>query len=158
MLNASRAQTNDLLKQFDTHLTGLTEEQAYTQQMTVGLNEVTHEKPLTWWQHLWYCYRNPFNILLSLLALIAFFTDDLTGSTIISVMVILSTLLRYWQEAKSNQAADALKAMVSNTATVLRHQVSAEDLELMHERYGIDTKTKPLTNLKYQFNIWCQVM
>ncbi|MDC4655670.1 magnesium-translocating P-type ATPase [Acinetobacter baumannii] len=151
LLNASRAQTNDLLKQFDTHLTGLTEEQAYTQQMTVGLNEVTHEKPLTWWQHLWYCYRNPFNILLSLLALIAFFTDDLTGSTIISVMVILSTLLRYWQEAKSNQAADALKAMVSNTATVLRHQVSAEDLELMHERYGIDTKNQ--TNQQFEMPI-----
>ncbi|MDC5355291.1 magnesium-translocating P-type ATPase [Acinetobacter baumannii] len=154
LLNASRAQTNDLLKQFDTHLTGLTEEQAYTQQMTVGLNEVTHEKPLTWWQHLWYCYRNPFNILLSLLALIAFFTDDLTGSTIISVMVILSTLLRYWQEAKSNQAADALKAMVSNTATVLRHQVSAEDLELMHERYGIDTKNQT----PHQFEIAIQYL
>lgn len=154
LLNASRAQTNDLLKQFDTHLTGLTEEQAYTQQMTVGLNEVTHEKPLTWWQHLWYCYRNPFNILLSLLALIAFFTDDLTGSTIISVMVILSTLLRYWQEAKSNQAADALKAMVSNTAIVLRHQVSAEDLELMHERYGIDTKNQTT----HQFEIPIQYL
>ncbi|MDC5332439.1 magnesium-translocating P-type ATPase [Acinetobacter baumannii] len=154
LLNASRAQTNDLLKQFDTHLTGLTEEQAYTQQMTVGLNEVTHEKPLTWWQHLWYCYRNPFNILLSLLALIAFFTDDLTGSTIISVMVILSTLLRYWQEAKSNQAADALKAMVSNTATVLRHQISAEDLELMHERYGIDTKNQTT----HQFEIPIQYL
>ncbi|HIE1082090.1 magnesium-translocating P-type ATPase [Acinetobacter baumannii] len=154
LLNASRAQTNDLLKQFDTHLTGLTEEQAYTQQMTVGLNEVTHEKPLTWWQHLWYCYRNPFNILLSLLALIAFFTDDLTGSTIISVMVILSTLLRYWQEAKSNQAADALKAMVSNTATVLRHQVSAEDLELIHERYGIDTKNQTT----HQFEIPIQYL
>ncbi|HEO1796702.1 magnesium-translocating P-type ATPase [Acinetobacter baumannii] len=154
LLNASRAQTNDLLKQFDTHLMGLTEEQAYTQQMTVGLNEVTHEKPLTWWQHLWYCYRNPFNILLSLLALIAFFTDDLTGSTIISVMVILSTLLRYWQEAKSNQAADALKAMVSNTATVLRHQVSAEDLELMHERYGIDTKNQT----PHQFEIPIQYL
>ncbi|MDB0327735.1 magnesium-translocating P-type ATPase, partial [Acinetobacter baumannii] len=118
------------------------------------LNEVTHEKPLTWWQHLWYCYRNPFNILLSLLALIAFFTDDLTGSTIISVMVILSTLLRYWQEAKSNQAADALKAMVSNTATVLRHQVSAEDLELMHERYGIDTKNQT----PHQFEIPIQYL
>ena len=35
-------------------------------------------------------------------------------------MVVLSTLLRFWQEAKSNKAADALKAMVSNTATVLR--------------------------------------
>ncbi|MDR9543146.1 magnesium-translocating P-type ATPase [Acinetobacter baumannii] len=154
LLNASRTQTNDLLKQFDTHLTGLTEEQAHTQQMTVGLNEVTHEKPLTWWQHFWYCYRNPFNILLSLLALIAFFTDDLTGSTIISVMVILSTLLRYWQEAKSNQAADALKAMVSNTATVLRHQVSAEDLELMHERYGIDTKNQTT----HQFEIPIQYL
>ncbi|MDC4401733.1 magnesium-translocating P-type ATPase [Acinetobacter baumannii] len=154
LLNASRTQTNDLLKQFDTHLKGLTEEQAYTQQMTVGLNEVTHEKPLTWWQHLWYCYRNPFNILLSLLALIAFFTDDLTGSTIISVMVILSTLLRYWQEAKSNQAADALKVMVSNTATVLRHQVSAEDLELMHERYGIDTKNQTT----HQFEIPIQYL
>ncbi|WP_407491845.1 magnesium-translocating P-type ATPase [Acinetobacter baumannii] len=154
LLNASRAQTNDLLKQFDTHLTGLTEEQAYTQQMTVGLNEVTHEKPLTWWQHLWYCYRNPFNILLSLLALIAFFTDDRTGSTIISVMVILSTLLHYWQEAKSNQAADALKAMVSNTATVLRHQISAEDLELMHERYGIDTKNQTT----HQFEIPIQYL
>ncbi|MFA3152713.1 magnesium-translocating P-type ATPase [Acinetobacter baumannii] len=154
LLKASRAQTNDLLKQFDTHLTGLTEEQAYTQQMTVGLNEVTHEKPLTWWQHLWYCYRNPFNILLSLLALIAFFTDDLTGSTIISVMVILSTLLRYWQEAKSNQAADALKAMVSNTATVLRHQVSAEDLELMHKRYGFDTKNQTT----HQFEIPIQYL
>ncbi|MFX9420522.1 magnesium-translocating P-type ATPase, partial [Acinetobacter baumannii] len=103
---------------------------------------------------LWYCYRNPFNILLSLLALIAFFTDDLTGSTIISVMVILSTLLRYWQEAKSNQAADALKVMVSNTATVLRHQVSAEDLELMHERYGIDTKNQTT----HQFEIPIQYL
>lgn len=102
----------------------------------------------------WYCYRNPFNILLSLLALIAFFTDDLTGSTIISVMVILSTLLRYWQEAKSNQAADALKVMVSNTATVLRHQVSAEDLELMHERYGIDTKNQTT----HQFEIPIQYL
>lgn len=151
LLDASRAQTGDLLKQFDTHFTGLTEEQAHTQQMAVGLNEITHEKPLTWWQHLWYCYRNPFNILLSLLALIAFFTDDLTGSTIISVMVILSTLLRYWQEAKSNQAADALKAMVSNTATVLRHQVCAEDLELMHERYGIDIKNQ--TNYQFEMPI-----
>ncbi|MDK4793664.1 MAG: magnesium-translocating P-type ATPase [Acinetobacter sp.] len=151
LLDASRAQTGDLLKQFDTHFTGLTEEQAHTQQMAVGLNEITHEKPLTWWQHLWYCYRNPFNILLSLLALIAFFTDDLTGSTIISVMVILSTLLRYWQEAKSNQAADALKAMVSNTATVLRHQVSAEDLALMHERYGIDIKNQ--TNHQFEMPI-----
>ncbi|MBD0156603.1 magnesium-translocating P-type ATPase, partial [Acinetobacter baumannii] len=49
---------------------------------------------------------------------------------------------------------DALKAMVSNTATVLRHQVSAEDLELMHERYGIDTKNQTT----HQFEIPIQYL
>ncbi|KAK62930.1 cation transporter/ATPase N-terminal domain protein, partial [Bordetella bronchiseptica 980-2] len=33
-----------------------------------GPNEVEHEKPLPGWLHLWHCYRNPFNLLLSVLA------------------------------------------------------------------------------------------
>ena len=33
-----------------------------------GHNEVEHEKPLSWWWHLWHCYENPFNLLLTLLA------------------------------------------------------------------------------------------
>ncbi len=35
-------------------------------------------------------------------------------------MVAISTFLNFIQEARSTKAADALKAMVSNTATVLR--------------------------------------
>jgi len=35
-------------------------------------------------------------------------------------MVVLSTVLRFLQESRSNKAADELKAMVSNTSTVLR--------------------------------------
>jgi len=34
--------------------------------------------------------------------------------------VLLSTLLRFWQEFRSNKAAEELKAMVSSTAAVLR--------------------------------------
>ena len=56
----------------------------------------------------------------------AFFTDDIEGTIIITSMVVLSTVLRYWQEFKSNKAAAALKAMVSNTATVIR-QVDWDD-------------------------------
>ncbi|KAF5305345.1 hypothetical protein FQR65_LT18731 [Abscondita terminalis] len=140
LVKAAKLDSAQLLHKFNSSEAGLTEQQANAQQKVIGLNEVSHEKPLMWWQHLWYCYRNPFNILLSLLALVAFLTDDLTGTCIISVMVILSTLLRYWQESKSNQAADALKAMVSNTATVLRDQLSYDDLVLMQQRYGIDVK------------------
>ena len=35
-------------------------------------------------------------------------------------MVLLSTLLRFWQEFRSNKAAEELKAMVSSTTAVLR--------------------------------------
>ena len=35
-------------------------------------------------------------------------------------MVLLSTLLRFWQEFRSNRAAEELKRMVSSTAAVLR--------------------------------------
>ncbi|WP_312966319.1 magnesium-translocating P-type ATPase [Acinetobacter gerneri] len=148
LIQAAQLDSTALFAQLNSSASGLTEQQAITRQRQVGLNEVAHEKPLTWSQHLWYCYRNPFNILLTLLALVAFFTDDLTGASIISVMVLLSTLLRYWQESKSNQAADALKAMVSNTATVLRHQVSFDDLALMQQRYQINIKNQKNTEFE----------
>lgn len=148
LLDVAQLDSVQLLQQLNSSESGLTEQQANTQQKLIGLNEVAHEKPLTWWQHLWYCYRNPFNILLSILALVAFLTDDLTGSSIITVMVMLSTLLRYWQESKSNQAADALKAMVSNTATVLRNQVSYDDLASIQQRYGIEVKYQKNTQFE----------
>ena len=39
---------------------------------------------------------------------------------IVITLVLFSTLLRFWQELKACREADALKAMVRNTATVLR--------------------------------------
>ncbi|MCL2657035.1 MAG: magnesium-translocating P-type ATPase [Betaproteobacteria bacterium] len=115
-----------LLKQLDSHDDGLSEAQAELIRERVGLNEVEHEKPLPWWMHLWRCYSNPFNLLLTLLAIISFLTDDMPATIVIGTMVVLSTLLRFWQEGKSNKAADALKAMVSNTATVIRRDVSED--------------------------------
>ncbi|SPL71554.1 magnesium-translocating P-type ATPase [Acinetobacter stercoris] len=120
LIRASFTQVPNLLERLDTNENGLNAEQVALRHEKFGANEFEHEKPLKWWQHLWYAYRNPFNILLTILALVAFFTGDMEGTTIISTMVILSTLLRYWQEYKSNKAAESLKAMVSNTATVLR--------------------------------------
>ena len=48
--------------------------------------------------------------------------EDRTFRTIIVLisMVLLSTLLRFWQEFRSNKAAEELKAMVSSTTAVLR--------------------------------------
>ncbi|MEW2873983.1 hypothetical protein AB1B06_22220, partial [Pseudomonas aeruginosa] len=86
-----------------------------------------------------------------LLAVVAFLTDDLTGSVIISIMVLLSTFLRYWQESKSNKAAESLKAMVTNTAMVLRREINYSDLSLLQQRYG--AKVKQLKEIQFEIPI-----
>ena len=129
LVAAAKTSVETLTQQLDSTPFGLTEEKAESIRERVGLNEIDHEKPLPWWVHVWHCYRNPFNLLLTLLAVISYVTEDRAATIIIGSMVVLSTFLRFWQEVKSNKAADALKAMVSNTATVMRplSQETSED-------------------------------
>ncbi|WP_433736244.1 magnesium-translocating P-type ATPase [Pseudomonas putida] len=123
LVSAAGSDTGPLLDRLGSHTDGLSEQEAEALREQFGLNEVEHEQPLPWWTHLWHCYKNPFNLLLTLLAVISWLTEDMKAAIVIFSMVVLSTLLRFWQETKSNQAADALKAMVSNTATVLRRDL-----------------------------------
>ena len=134
LVEASRSDTDALLKQLDSHEHGLSETEAEVKRERFGLNEVEHEKPLPWWVHLWHCYKTPFDLLLTLLAAISYVTEDLKATIVIGSMVVLSVFIRFWQESKSNRAADKLKAMVSNTATVIRHDL-AEDAMAEARRY-----------------------
>jgi Mg2+-importing ATPase len=128
LTQAANRDAPTVLSQMRSHPNGLTDAEALMLREQFGLNEVEHEQPLPGWVHLWHCYKNPFNLLLTLLAFISWLTEDIKAATVIFSMVVLSTLLRFWQEARSNQAADALKAMVSNTATVLRRGEGEEDI------------------------------
>jgi Mg2+-importing ATPase len=140
---AALAEPTALLDELGSHDNGLSEAQADDIRNRVGLNQVEHEKPLPWWAHLWLSYRNPFNLLLTLLAVISYLTQDMKATTVISFMVIFSTLLRFWQEAKANRAAEALKAMVSNTATVVRRDISADAAPIFEEYFGAHLHVKP---------------
>ena len=120
LLRASRDDIAAVLARTGSSEDGLTREQARAALTRFGPNEVEHEKPLPGWLHLWYCYRNPFNLLLTLLAVVSYATEDMKATVVIASMVLLSTLLRFVQEGRSNRAAARLKAMVSSTATVLR--------------------------------------
>jgi P-type Mg2+ transporter len=126
VLAASLADSTVLLRRLNTSVLGMSEADAEAVRAHIGFNEVGHEKPLSWQAHLWLCYRNPFNLLLTLLAIVSYLTEDVKATIVIGAMVVLSALLRFWQEGKSNKAADALKEMVSNTATVLRAGQRAE--------------------------------
>ncbi len=129
LTSASYSDIDRLFSDLDTHLDGLTESQAELIRERVGTNEVEHEKPMPAWLHLWYCYKNPFSLLLTVLATISYFTEDIKAAIVISAMVVLATFTRYIQEARSNNAADKLKAMVSNTATVLRRDPAQDAAE-----------------------------
>ncbi len=99
---------------------GLNEDEVQARLKEHGLNEVAHEQPVTWYRQLWHAYNNPFNLLLTGLAVVSFVTEDIKATAILSVMVILSSLFRFVQEYRSNKAAEKLKAMVSTTSTVRR--------------------------------------
>ena len=85
-----------------------------------GPNEVAYEKPPTWYELLIRSYLNPFNVLLSILGSIYYFTGDTDGTIIILIMVTVSVLIRFFQEYRSLIAAEKLKAMVQTKATVIR--------------------------------------
>ncbi|SUB83261.1 Magnesium-transporting ATPase, P-type 1 [Pragia fontium] len=116
-----------------TNRQGLDEDEVKDRQELHGKNQVVHEKAPAAIIQLIQAFNNPFIFILLILAAISFYTDywmpmkqgeetELTGVTIIVVMVLLSALLRFWQEFRTNKAAESLKSMVRTTATVLRRK------------------------------------
>ncbi len=143
LLKASSADADAVLASLHTQRSGLSNERAEAIRRDVGANEVGHEKPMPWWRHLWECYANPFNLLLTVLAVVSYYTEDLTGTVVIATMVVLSTVLRFVQETRSNHAADALKAMVSNKATVMRRDLTDEAADEAARYFEIALHRKP---------------
>ena len=117
---AARATETQLWQRFASHPEGLNAREVERAREQHGLNQLPTEQPASWWLSLWRCYRNPFNLLLTLLGVVSYATEDLFAAGVIALMVAISTLLNFIQETRSARAADALKAMVSNTATVRR--------------------------------------
>lgn len=120
LVDQARRDLPGLLTQLGSSAQGLSDAEADALREKYGLNEVEHEGPVRWWQHLWLSYNNPFNLLLTLLAAVSYFTHDIQAAVVIASMVLLATLIRFIQERRSNQAALALKEQVSNTASVRR--------------------------------------
>ena len=119
-LNVAAMDENEVWRAFGGHPEGLNATEVDKIRAVHGDNQIPAQKPSPWWVHLWLCYRNPFNLLLTVLGIISYATEDLFAAGVIALMVGISTLLNFIQEARSTKAADALKAMVSNTATVSR--------------------------------------
>jgi Mg2+-importing ATPase len=115
-----------VFEQLDTSQSGLTSGQVETRQETYGPNEVARERHITWLMRLWDNLKNPLVILLVVLGLISYLTEDVRAAIMIFAMVVLGVVLRYFQEQRADHAAEELKAMVSTTATVIRASLRQE--------------------------------
>jgi len=127
----SKADTNLFLSILDTSAGGLKPYQVKDKQRQFGANEIAHEKAAPWYLQLLDAFLNPFIAVLVIIAIVSLVTDvvtarpgeeDYTSVIILGTMVLLSSLLRFWQEYTSNRAAEQLKSMVKTTATVLREE------------------------------------
>jgi Mg2+-importing ATPase len=99
---------------------GLTDIEVQARRERYGRNEVAHEKPPTWYAELGRAFANPFNFLLTTLAIVSGVTGDNEAMTVIGFMVVFSTGLRFVQESRSNKSALALRALGRTSTAVER--------------------------------------
>lgn len=110
---------------------GLSEEQASLILKTHGPNTPVAERPLAALRMLWGAIINPFNILLTILAIISAATQQIPTFVVMMAMVLASTGLRYWQELKSMiQAVNLIKSVTTNTRVLRCRNSGSEEFEI----------------------------
>jgi Mg2+-importing ATPase len=120
LLEKSRIDTDTVLKELKSQIDGLSEAEATARLKQYGPNEIAREKRQSPLMRLLDNVKNPLVILLTALGVLSYLTGDLRAMVVIFVMVLLGVVLRFFQEMRADNAAEKLKAMVSNTATLVR--------------------------------------
>jgi P-type Mg2+ transporter len=117
---AARTDRDDALRLCDSCPEGLTQPEAERRLALYGANEIAAHRPEGWFVRLLHTLRNPLVILLAILATVSVATGDLRAATVMTLMIVLGVGLRFVQESRADEAAEALRAMIRVTATALR--------------------------------------
>lgn len=137
--NAARGDQDFFYAMLNGSKEGLGPSQIAEKRKMFGLNEIQHEKAPAWYVQLFQAFVNPFIAVLMSLAVISFIMDvwlvktperDYKTVVVVGLMVILSSLLRFWQEYSSNRAAEQLKSMVKTTVNVLRKIGGRKEIDI----------------------------
>lgn len=107
---------------------GLTYADSISNQSRFGKNEIKQAKPKKWYNYFFGSLFSPFNLILLGISFILIYTDIILPENpspaniiVIVILVAVSTLLEFFEEYRSNKAAEKLKEMVATTTTVLRN-------------------------------------
>ena len=118
---------DDFIKKFRINENGISSKEAEEKLRNLGYNEIKQAKPKKWYNYLLGSLFSPFNSILMGIVLILLYTDVLLPETpsyaniiVIVILVTASTLLEFFEEYRSNKAAEKLKELVATTTSVIR--------------------------------------
>lgn len=107
---------------------GITSSKASENIKNLGLNQIKQSKPKKWYNYFFSSLFSPFNSILLGISFILVYTDIIlpehpspANIIVIAVLIIVSTLLEFIEEFRSNNAAEKLKELVETTAIVIRN-------------------------------------
>lgn len=119
---------NEFIRKYNINFNGLTDSDILENQKTYGKNEISGNKPKRWYNYFFESLFSPFNAILLGISLVLIYTDIVLPQNpnpaniiVIICLVLVSTLLEFFQEFRSNKAAEKLKAMVQTKGTVIRN-------------------------------------
>lgn len=136
---ASKLDIEEVYDMMQTSKDGIDDEAVRERISIYGLNEVEYDKAPSWYAQLLKSFLNPFIFILIAIVAISFLIDvwlaapgekDWKTVVVISIMIIVSALLSFFQEYRSNRAAEKLKGMVTTTAAVLRLGKKREEIKM----------------------------
>ncbi|OIQ96212.1 magnesium-transporting ATPase, P-type 1 [mine drainage metagenome] len=143
LLDIARLPAEEALSRLDASLEGLLDREAEERLEQYGPNAVAHEQKKSAPRQLLEHFATPLSLLLLGLATVSFLTGEVKGAVVISIMVVLSGLLSFIQEFRSNKAAEKLREMVSTTASVLRKDVTAGVPEEVNRLFEVKLRIRP---------------
>lgn len=106
---------------------GLSKEEVDVKLRNLGLNEIKGTKSKKWYNYFLESLFSPFNSILLGIVAILIYTDiylpenpSYANIIVIAILVTASTLLDFFEEYRSNKAAEKLKELVATEANVIR--------------------------------------
>ncbi len=119
---------DEFIKNYKVNPNGLSDPQATKRIEKLGLNEIKQAKPKRWYNYFLDSLFSPFNCILLGIVAILCYTDVYLPETpsyaniiVIAILVTASTLLDFFEEYRSNKAAEQLKQLVATTTSVIRN-------------------------------------
>ena len=119
---------DEFIKKYNVNIDGLSETEAKDKIHKYGLNEISQGKPKKWYNYFFQSLFSPFNSILIGISLLLIYTDvflpekpSYANIIVIVILVLASTFLEFFEEYRSNKAAEKLKELVATTTTVIRN-------------------------------------